>query len=174
MPTLGNLSIYYSEKKRDEQIEVINQIAKLILQCPLVKPSEQKLLLDLSVVKSFGNEAGFLSLLSELPGPGFDKSIAATHPHIAAEWHPTKNGDLQPSMISIGSGHRAHWKCSKGHEWDAAVYARPSGGCPFCSNKKVTLENSLRAKFPELANEWHPSKNGELTPDDAEYGGKKV
>ena len=175
LPLLGNLSIFYSEKKRDEQIEVINQIAKLILQCPLIKLSEQKLLLDLSVAKSFGNEAGFLSLLSELPGPGFDKSIAATHPHIAAEWHPTKNGDLQPNMISIGSGHRAHWKCSKGHEWDAAVYARPSGGCPICSNKKVTLENSLRAKFPELANEWHPSKNGELTPDDLVPGsGKKV
>ena len=175
LPPLGKLNIFYSEKKRDEQIEVLNQLAKMILLNASLPASEVKALGNLSNAKEFRNQAGFLSLLSQLPGPGFDKSISATHPNIAAEWHPTKNGDLKPNMISIGSGHRAHWICSKGHEWDAAVYSRPSAGCPVCSNKKVTLENSLAAKLSDLAKEWHPIKNGELTPNDVVPGsGKKV
>ena len=29
--------------------------------------------------------------------------------------------------------------------------------CPFCSNKKVSVTNSLAQVFPELAKEWHVS-----------------
>ena len=30
-----------------------------------------------------------------------------------------------------------HWKCSKGHEWEATVYNRVNGtGCPVCNTGK--------------------------------------
>jgi very-short-patch-repair endonuclease len=175
LPPLGDLCIFYLEKRRDEQIGVLNELATLILRSPLLLPIQRNSLEKLSTAREFSDQAGFLSLLAQLPGPGFDRSIAGTHPNIAAEWHPTKNGTLQPDMISIGSGYRAHWICEKGHDWDAAVYSRPSSGCPVCSNKKVTLENSLLTKFPDLAKEWHPSKNGDLSPESVVPGsGKKV
>ncbi len=29
--------------------------------------------------------------------------LAATFPELAAQWHPDKNGDLLPSMVTAGS-----------------------------------------------------------------------
>ena len=42
------------------------------------------------------------------------KSLAETHPEIAKQWHPTKNGSLTPFDLSIGSGKLVWWKCAKG------------------------------------------------------------
>jgi len=77
--------------------------------------------------------------------------------------------------LSIGSGMKLWWQCNNGHEWQAYVYARKNGGCPYCSNLKVNDSNSLQTLFPEVAKEWHPTKNNDLTPNDFVYGsGKKV
>ncbi len=35
------------------------------------------------------------------------------------------------------------------------------------------LENSLATKFPEIANEWHPTKNGNLKPENFSYGSRE-
>jgi hypothetical protein len=32
--------------------------------------------------------------------------ISISHPRIAKQWHPTKNGDLTPSNITTGSGRK--------------------------------------------------------------------
>jgi hypothetical protein len=37
-------------------------------------------------------------------------------------------------------------------------------GCPFCSGHRVSLANCLSTIFPDLANQWHPTKNGQLDP----------
>jgi hypothetical protein len=47
-------------------------------------------------------------------------------------------------------------------------------GCPYCSNKKVSKTNSLAALYPELATQWHPTKNGDLTPDQVVAGSHDV
>ena len=94
----------------------------------------------------------------------------AKYPHLLKEWHPAKNGVLNPEYLSWGSGKKVWWKCSKGedHEWEAAIHHRASNnsGCPFCSDNKVSKANNFVVNFPELAREWHPSKNGNLTPYD--------
>ena len=69
---------------------------------------------------------------------GFN-DLATTHPKIAAEWHPTKNEALTPSMIVAGSNKAVWWQCEKGHEWKAIVSSRtrPAGnGCPVCRESK--------------------------------------
>ncbi len=38
-------------------------------------------------------------------------------------------------------------------------------GCPFCSSLKVSVTNSLKALFPDVAKLWHPTRNGRLSPD---------
>jgi len=37
-------------------------------------------------------------------------------------------------------------------------------GCGYCTGSQVGLSNCLATKSPELAKEWHPTKNGDLTP----------
>jgi hypothetical protein len=41
-------------------------------------------------------------------------------------------------------------------------------GCHYCTkfNTKVSINNCLATKNPELAKEWHPTKNSDLTPFD--------
>jgi hypothetical protein len=98
-----------------------------------------------------------------------NNSLASLFPHVAAEWHPTKNGELGPDRIVAGSEMQVWWKCSKiaDHVWQATPAARTrlKRGCPYCAGQKVALSNSLATLFPDLVAEWHPSKNGNLTPD---------
>ena len=93
--------------------------------------------------------------------------LTETHPEIANQWHPTKNGDLFPEKVSKGSNKKVWWKCPKGndHEWEAVIYSRvDKNSCPVCSNQKVVTSNCLATLNPELAEQWHPTKNGTLTP----------
>jgi len=39
-------------------------------------------------------------------------------------------------------------------------------GCPYCAGVRVSLSNCLATKCPDMAVEWHPTKNGKLTPWD--------
>ena len=80
------------------------------------------------------------------------------------EWDYERNTALNPGGVTLGSNKKVWWKCAKGHEWAAVVCSRSSGGgCPFCSNKKITPENNLAARFPNLAKEWDSQRNKEKT-----------
>lgn len=108
--------------------------------------------------------------------PEPEHSLACQNPELAKQWHPTKNGELSPYDVSAGSTIKAWWKCPKGvgHEWDAVIADRHRGvGCAVCSNYKVVKSNSLSTLKPELAREWHPTKNGKLTPKDVHPGSAK-
>lgn len=93
---------------------------------------------------------------------------------ILEEWHPTKNGELQPSVVSKGTDKKIWWICENGHEWEAKIYSRIHGkGCPYCGNKAV-LEgvNDLATTHPEVAAQWHPTRNGTLRPSDVMGGSR--
>ena len=108
--------------------------------------------------------------------PEKGKSLADLNPELAKEWHPTKNGTLTPSDVLPGSQVKTWWKCPKGcdHEWNAVIADRNKGiGCAVCSNYKVVKSNCLETLNPELAKEWHPIKNGTLTPKDVHPGSAK-
>ncbi len=102
------------------------------------------------------------------------QSLSISHPDLAAQWHPTKNGDLTPD--TVGSANKVWWTCPEApdHEWEAVLKSRTSGsGCPFCAGKRVSVTNSLATLQPELAAQWHPTKNGDLTPDMVVAGSEK-
>lgn len=65
--------------------------------------------------------------------------LATTHPHLAKQWHTTKNGDLTPYMVTQGSHKNIWWQCEQGHEWETMVVNRTNmrSNCPYCSNKRV-------------------------------------
>ncbi|MGD0524193.1 MAG: zinc-ribbon domain-containing protein [Polyangiaceae bacterium] len=91
----------------------------------------------------------------------------AHFPHLVAQWHPSLNGDLTPADVTFGSGKRIWWKCPGGpdHEWPAPPVRRTRGsGCPFCENQRLSVTNCLATRFPRLAAEWHPTRNGKTRP----------
>ena len=92
----------------------------------------------------------------------------ADYPDIANQWHPTKNGSLKPTQVKPKSDKKAWFICPKDstHEWEARLADRTSkgSGCPFCY-RRVTDKTSLATLFPEIANDWHPTKNLPLTPE---------
>lgn len=95
-------------------------------------------------------------------------SIYALRPGLMADWHPTKNGDLDPKTISLGSQKRIWWRCQSGHEWSTMAFTRAKDdkGCPYCTGRKASEKNSLATVFPDIAAEWHPTRNAPLTPAD--------
>ena len=98
-------------------------------------------------------------------------------PDIAAQWHPTKNGDLKPEDVTESSSKKVWWKCPMGedHEWQTSPNSRwGKTGCPFCVGQRVSVTNSLASLFPDIAAEWHPTKNGDLSPDDVTAHSGKV
>ena len=106
--------------------------------------------------------------------PGFN-DLATTNPELAAQWHPTKNGDLRPSQVAANSNRKVWWTYSHNDkttgkhfefEWKAAICSRNNGAsCPYLSGKAVNHNfNDLATINPELATQWHPTKNGDLKP----------
>src|SRR6478735_6327 len=107
-----------------------------------------------------------------------DNNLFKKHPEIAKQWHPEKNKGLTSENVAPASSKKVWWLCEKGHSYQQTVHKKTlrNYGCPFCSNRKIIAsENSLAVVHPELAKEWHPTKNGELLPDElAPTSGKKV
>jgi len=89
-------------------------------------------------------------------------------------WHPLKNGDLNPSDVIAGANKKYWWICDQGpdHEWLATANSLVSAGtrCPCCAHQKLSVTNSLETLYPLIAEEWHPSKNGDLNPSDVIAG----
>lgn len=103
-------------------------------------------------------------------------SLQVLYPDLATEWHPERNGDLTPRHVTAGSNRKVWWRCSvdPAHEWEAIVQSRVRGnGCPYCAGQRATPATCLRSLHPAVANEWHPSKNGTLTPCDVLAGSAK-
>ena len=106
-----------------------------------------------------------------------ENSLLLSNPEVSKEWHYEKNGNLKPEHFSANSNKKVWWKCSNGHEWQAAISTRNKGHrCPYCLGiKALKGENDLQTVNPTLAEEWHYEKNDGLTPMDVKSNsGKKV
>ena len=98
---------------------------------------------------------------------------------ILNSWHYVKNKEKTPRNTAFASNKYAWWVCSKcGYEWKAKISNRTLNrrGCPLCARKVVVKGiNDLLTTHPQLAKEWHPTLNGDLTPENVSAGhGKKV
>ena len=98
----------------------------------------------------------------------------SSYPHLVKEWHPTKNGDLTPDNFTHGSHSKVWWFCPKEHSFETAIKSRTilKSSCPYCAGKKASKNNNLLALFPEIAKEWHPTKNV-LKPEEVLPGSHK-
>jgi len=101
-----------------------------------------------------------------------ENSLAKIKPSLASEWHPTKNAPLTPNDVTSGSGKKVWWRCCRGHEWETTVSSRATSnrGCPYCAGRYSSKEYNLAVMYPDVAKEWHRSKNGPLSPEDVTPG----
>ena len=97
-------------------------------------------------------------------------------PILLAEWDYEKN-EFGPKNYLPGSNEPVYWKCQTcGYGWKAKISNRTKlkRGCPYCANKvAVAGKNDLATTHPDLAKEWHPTKNGKLTPQQVLAGSAK-
>ena len=59
-------------------------------------------------------------------------SVSKNFPKIAAEWHPTKNTDLEISNFTYGSNEIVWWLCANGHKWKDSIKKRCRNGGVMC------------------------------------------
>ena len=112
------------------------------------------------------------------------KRLADINPELAKEWHPTKNGKLKATDVTAFSSRKVWWimpyddPITGKHfdfEWISTVSNRSCGmGCPYLSGKAVWRGyNDLVTTNPELAKEWHPTRNGWLKATDVTASSEK-
>ncbi len=137
-----------------------------------------------AVVSSRNDGAGCPYLSGQAVWPGFN-DLASGNPDLAKEWHPTKNGTLTPKDVTTNSGKTVWWYLPYddpengkhfNFEWEAGIDSRNAGnGCPYLSGQAVWPGfNDLASRNPDLAKEWHPTKNGTLTPKDVTTNSEKT
>jgi hypothetical protein len=107
----------------------------------------------------------------------FDKSNLYTIENIKL-WCKLNNKEFE--LISDkyeGNNKKLKWKCLKEDckeifemNWSNIYIGQ---NCPYCCGVQVGLSNCLATKRPDLAKEWHPTKNGDLTPYDVTCGSHK-
>ena len=95
-------------------------------------------------------------------------SLEYTNPELLKQWDYTRN-KIKPSEISVNSNVKVWWKCDKAndHVWMISPNSRytQKSECPYCKSRKVTKSNCLATTHPKIAKQWHPEKNGDLTPN---------
>ena len=101
--------------------------------------------------------------------------LATLYPNVAAQWHPSANGELRPTEVSPGAKRKVWWQDKHAHEWVSTVKDRVAGHhCPLCSGRvPIVGQSDLASQRPEVAAQWHPTRNGGLTPEDVTFGSAK-
>ena len=104
----------------------------------------------------------------------FDRSLAARHPGLIGELHPTRNPGLDSKQLGARSSLKVWWRCGTcAHEWKATIASRTYAGtgCPVCglarrarTQSKVDPARSLAVRHPEIAAQLHPSRNQGIDP----------
>lgn len=105
-----------------------------------------------------------------------ENDLASQYPQLAAQWDRKKNGKLRPETVTPKSNRRVWWRCEKRHSFCSVIAHRvkDQSGCPYCAGRKVLAGfNDLATKEPVIASQWHPTLNGELTPQQVTSGSRR-
>ena len=80
---------------------------------------------------------------------------------IIKEWDFKNNFPKVPEDFTHGSGKLVWWICTKKNNYQAKINNRTSNNsnCPFCTGRKVSVENSFKINFPDLLQEWDALRN---------------
>lgn len=120
---------------------------------------------------SQGSGCGFCANHAALVG---FNDLQTKFPELLTEWDFEKN-IIQPFEVTAGTNTKVWWKCSLGHSWFTQISSRSrlGGGCPYCAGVRTLPGfNDLETKRPDLAKQWHPTKNNKK-PGEVGFGSTK-
>lgn len=163
LPKISNFDLIFSDRpvSKNNLNEIVNTIVEL---CSL----EDKRFADYQLMENFAGDQRYKEIVSCLPGPPPEKSLAALRPDIAKDFHPSKNAPLTPWHFFPGGGQKVWWLCPNDttHHWQTTPNSRTYGGygCPICSGMKASPTNNLAVLHPMLMLEWHLKKNVQYDP----------
>lgn len=113
---------------------------------------------------------------------GFN-DLATRAPWLAKQWHPVKNKNLKPTDITCNRHKKVWWLYPYddpvlGHfdfEWEASPNTRMTeSGCPFLEGNGVWPGyNDLLSRYPLVASQFHPTKNGKKLPSEISFASNK-
>lgn len=92
-------------------------------------------------------------------------------PELAAAW--ADEGD--PRRVMVASHGLRRFKCPNGHFPRITPTTFLRSGCPSCraAETRKTQKNWLADVLPEIASQWHPDRNGKLTPQAVVWDSKR-
>ena len=85
-----------------------------------------------------------------------EESVESLYPEVAKQWHPTKNGTLQPSMFKPGSEFKVWWICpncgkeyitSIAHRTGKGNHGRKGTSCRDCFMKRFSRSRCLKIEM---------------------------
>lgn len=94
-------------------------------------------------------------------------SLYDVAPWLEKEFLEKENG-ISIKEILPQSNKKYLWRCNVcNHIWPASAATRVKGhGCPACNHLVATKNYNLETEFPEIAKQWHPTKNAPVVPSD--------
>ncbi|SFN27109.1 Probable Zinc-ribbon domain-containing protein [Saccharopolyspora antimicrobica] len=94
-------------------------------------------------------------------------------PELLAAW--ADDDDPQTVMVAEGFPLR-RFRCPQGHHPRISPLTFLHGGCPHCRGAETaaTGKQWLANTLPEIASQWHPTRNGKLTPHDVVWNSKRT
>lgn len=95
-------------------------------------------------------------------------------PELMRFWDFNKNLDLDPKAVTYGSKTVAWWSCERGHFWEQSVRSMNNlRACPECSEVRGSSPRLLLHTHPEVASEFHPTKNDTSALQSLSFGSKQ-
>ena len=97
--------------------------------------------------------------MSKKPPKG--RSLAERNPELAKQWHP--DNEKTAKDVFPFTDEKYWWKCPEGDKWEDSTRSRSRGStCTVC--------NSIAITHPHLAEQWHPTFNGDKKAEDFPAG----
>ncbi len=93
-------------------------------------------------------------------------------PELATAW--ADEDDPRKVMVTGGVGLR-RFRCPSGHHPRIDPLRFLQSGCPHCRSARTAQEKKwLADTLPEIAAQWHPSRNGKRTPENVVWDSKRT
>ncbi|MFZ2527493.1 MAG: zinc-ribbon domain-containing protein [Rhodococcus sp. (in: high G+C Gram-positive bacteria)] len=102
------------------------------------------------------------------------RTPVADVPELAGAWSDDNDDDPRRVMVA-GSGKAYKFRCANGHHPRIRPALFLTAGCPHCrGTKTATHTKSVAELQPELAAQWHPTRNGKHTPENVVWNSERV
>lgn len=100
-----------------------------------------------------------------------DALLVSEVPELAAAWADSDD----PRTVMAGDWGLRQFRCPEGHRAKLSPHSYLSNGCPSCRAALTRQNRKTLAEYqPELAAQWHPTRNGSKTPADLTWDSQKT